>query len=283
MYCVTFIDVLGQRAELNRLRTPRSLSQEDLIQAMNSTLGKVLGLRDTMLHLVWSQRVMAIAKHEVFREFPENVRNWLDLVTRTHLGFQYFSDSLIAYWALPEGSGAATSFALFSVLATAKILMLRSFANRCALRGGIEIGYGIEWEPLQFYGPVLNDAYQLESRIAAYPRVLIGGRLLASLQRSASQSDATPETTFERHWGARALSLLYPDSDGWYVLDFLGIHPSTLAMPDFPALVKSAIAFVRSQDSRFRGDEKLHARYQRLMQYCQKREEEWKQSGRVPF
>ena len=87
-YCVLFVDLLGQGAELDKLRAPNDLPQEALGEAMDSTLGKVLGVRDTMLHLLRMGAVFDVAKQHAIQELPGNVRHWLDEVSQTHLNFQ---------------------------------------------------------------------------------------------------------------------------------------------------------------------------------------------------
>ena len=46
------------------------------------------------------------------------------------------------------------------------------------VRGGIDIGVGVDLYPNEVYGPVAASAYKLESEVADYPRIVIGSGLL---------------------------------------------------------------------------------------------------------
>ena len=65
------------------------------------------------------------------------------------------------------------------------------------IRGGVEVGLGVEMFEHEYYGRVLVDAYLIESTAADYPRVLVGPRLLnylAALERGPFTDErlATP-------------------------------------------------------------------------------------------
>ena len=45
------------------------------------------------------------------------------------------------------------------------------------LRGGIDVGLGLEITADEVYGPALERAHYLESRLADYPCVLVGDEL----------------------------------------------------------------------------------------------------------
>jgi hypothetical protein len=45
------------------------------------------------------------------------------------------------------------------------------------VRGGIEIGLGAELDDREIFGSGISEAYRLESKIADWPRILIGKQL----------------------------------------------------------------------------------------------------------
>src|SRR5438045_4043107 len=61
-------------------------------------------------------------------------------------------------------------------------LMLTSLAWGHPIRVGLDVGTGVEVERGQLYGPAVVKAYELESRAAEYPRVIVGDTLADYLQ-----------------------------------------------------------------------------------------------------
>ena len=55
---------------------------------------------------------------------------------------------------------------IFSALSSTSTIMMTAFASKYAVRGGIEVGLGVEIE--EIYGTALGDAYELESKRAKY-------------------------------------------------------------------------------------------------------------------
>jgi hypothetical protein len=49
------------------------------------------------------------------------------------------------------------------------------------IRGGIELGLAMDIDNDDIYGPALARAYTLESKVAQYPRIVIGEELILYL------------------------------------------------------------------------------------------------------
>lgn len=85
-----------------------------------------------------------------------------------------------------------------------------------ASRGGIDMGQFYADAPF-FFGPALNSAYTLESKIAVFPRVVLGD---SALTRAVEESLTGDLETFE--------SMLVVDEDEKVFVNYLGDLPYTV-------------------------------------------------------
>ena len=102
---------------------------------------------------------------------------------------------------------------------------LNLIANGILIRGGISIGRGWEITPNCLYGPVMEDVYCLEGRVADFPRIVMSSE---TYQRFKDMDDLD-EVELRRHgilsvppW-LKSSELFSKDFDGIYVLDYLSI------------------------------------------------------------
>jgi hypothetical protein len=82
-------------------------------------------------------------------------------------------------WDGSVGNPIMTLHTLLSICAATFINTL-SFGMVC--RGGINTGIAGEFFTGEIYGPALADVYYLESRIADYPRIVVGDQLYLFLE-----------------------------------------------------------------------------------------------------
>jgi hypothetical protein len=91
-------------------------------------------------------------------------------------------------------------------------------ANRGTfLRGGLTIGDAYYSETTMF-GPAMIHAYELESRVAVYPRVVVDPAVVEALKREPLLKMDTHQISDEV---AELLQLLRRDADGVWFVDFL--------------------------------------------------------------
>jgi hypothetical protein len=144
------------------------------------------------------------------------------------------------------------------------------------LRGGIDVGIGVEFDRGDLYGPVLVSAYELESKVAQWPRIAVGKGLVPYLRWLSSGGYGGELSRGEARLADQMLAMVGPDVDGQVVLDYLGKTFRAHVNID-RALIAKAFAFVNSEYERFvgSGDEKLASRYRQLGEYFEKRRYLW--------
>ena len=101
-----------------------------------------------------------------------------------------------------------------------------------AIRGGIDLGLAMDIDEGEIYGPALARAYNLESGIAKYPRIVIGEGLTRYLQMVAGRQARTGEDKAHAEFASKSLGLLAVDVDGCTFLDWLGSDIRTTFQQD---------------------------------------------------
>jgi hypothetical protein len=136
------------------------------------------------------------------------------------------------------------------------------------LRGGVDVERGIDLFPNEVYGPAAINAYTLESRVAEYPRIVVGDGLLQYLDYLEGLPSQGPgrDIAAMRAAHCRRLICRAPD-DGRSMLHML--EPAFLDLAKFADTATAAYEWVRQQpEVHSRHDNaKLESRYLRLLQY----------------
>lgn len=76
------------------------------------------------------------------------------------------------------------------------MLHLLALSLKRPIRGGIDVGLGIDLTDDEVYGPVLERAHFLESKVADYPRIVLGDDLTAYLDELEHQKVALTNLGF---------------------------------------------------------------------------------------
>ena len=271
-YLVAYLDVLGQRERLRELPMPRTAEEFPAFQeTLKGTAGIVLDLR------------------RLFRKYFE----WFAAgITSPEIGkaaqvinFRGFSDSFVVSVPLKDEEPwrylMTPVVASYSTLFAACSVMIASLASKHALRGGIDVGWGVNIAEGEIYGAALARAHFLESRKANYPRVLIGDELwrFLSLGLEATQNVVVPAARVVHELIRQQMNnLIIVDSDGHRALDYLGQGVRIHAGPNYAtASIQPAYEFVLEQHEHWLSTEntKLSERYANLRRYFESRLPLW--------
>lgn len=183
-----------------------------------------------------------------------------------------FSDTVVIFLPLfrDEQHGfAKAAESLWAALMSVANLMLISLAAGTPLRAGIDVGNGLDVSDNEVYGPVLVRAYRLESKIAEYPRAVIGDGLLRYLRFLEQQAnDPTPWTGHAAERAAACKKLICTDPAGVHMLHILA--PEVLASgPNHRELPPKALHWITQELAIHEAahDKVLMLRYRRLIEY----------------
>lgn len=271
-YAAVFIDLLGQRDALRGCGLlPDKL--DEFIPIARKTIGPIVGLHNEFRQFYES--LQAQSDPSVVAE--ENREKYLK-ATRTALRFQRFSDGLVAYLSLAHDQDYFPINGVYSLIAASGSLCFLDLAKRQPLRGGLEIAWGAELNEDELYGCVVAKSYELESKIAKYPRIALGSEIVGYLENHARLPGDDLDTQYIRELARICTAMIVVADDGVPMVDYLGAgFKKYIANNVTDELYTKAAQFVDSQIVHWEriGNDTLHARYLELRKYFEKNKENW--------
>ena len=141
--------------------------------------------------------------------------------------------------------------------------------DRRPIRGGIDIGVSLEMHKVGIYGRASKEAYELESEIANYPRVVIGEKAKEFLEVTLKECETGSDnyTRTAKAFLERSIGLIVQDHDGAWILDYLKV--ANIQQDIHQQSIDRILDFVAREQDRFKaeGNHKLALRYALLMDY----------------
>lgn len=220
-YLVAFVDLLGQRGRLRKLDALPSDENgpeySEFVQVVKDTVGAVHDLQKTA--------------YDYFNSFTKNEKNnplnalpGFNKLNKTEIKFQHFSDGLVIYVPLRTDEGYSPSKGVYGALAACGGLCLLGLAKKRPVRIGLSIGVAAELHENELYGKAIADAYELESYVAQYPRIVASDEVLNYLLGYANVEceNSDFECQITKKMADASLKLLSRDFDGRVIVNYLG-------------------------------------------------------------
>lgn len=278
-HVVCLIDVLGQNQKLARWATlpDDGRVSSEFIQALKQTAGTLLVFREGFINffnqldqcsMPGTLAALTAERQARYARFKECC-----------VGVERLSDTFVFSSLIPNTHGDASIAPLYRLLSACCMAMIWSLAGKTPVRGSITVGAGAQLQDGSFYGPALAEAHHLESKVAGYPRVVVSPTVLEFMGQGQVYSTDPELSKIMEHMARICRAFICQDTDGRWIVDFLGKGIRELLPPDtdLAVCVKMAYDFVRSELARFRviGDLKLAERYGQLQQYIESRLPVW--------
>lgn|GEM_PF-2507771 len=267
-YAILYMDVLNQREKLALIKDlPSTRAEEEVFWEL---LGNTYGVVDGFARLFEAALLMNRDTSTV--SVPEEYRQRFDQMLGPPIERFLFSDSMLYYMPLYDREGAIPTIRLNDLMGAAANVFIGGLSDGNASRGGLEIGVAGEFHRIGIYGPGLYKAYELESNVARYPRIVIGFDLHDYLISSFEDPTETKEAGLKRNYARKCLDLIYQDNDGVLALDYAG-EAVRKAFPGLEPLIAGAMNFSQSELKRFQreNNDKLVQRYVLLVNYLDDR------------
>jgi hypothetical protein len=177
--------------------------------------------------------------------------------------FLNFSDLCIIRKPLPREGGLSAPGELHSqILHMVHVQTNLLFDEGILLRGGITIGdvarsYG------QLFGPAVVRAYVLESKVARFPRVVVGEEVFDQFKENPALWVHDLDTEMRTLKG-----LLRRDFDGEYFVDYLSVIEDELDNPEeYPSLLDRHQEFIEEGITQYKNDASILPKYKWLREY----------------
>ena len=265
-YAAAFIDLLGQRDQLKGCDLlPDKI--EDVVPLAQASIAAIRWLHDGLAHF-----------YSALTEDPGDGDKKIDHprageIRAVALKYQRFSDGLVIYLSLMGEVRPEVVNGLYGLIASSGSLCLLGLTGKRPVRGGIAIAWGAELNENELYGCVVARSYELESKIAGFPRIVVGEHVANYLQSVMRLDGDDLAIRYCRELAAVTHSLLGRDTDGTLIVDYLGqgfrkYIAKTLKSDDY----RGASDFIKEQLDHWRaaGDEKLFQRYVALKTYFER-------------
>lgn len=219
-FVIAFLDLLGTKKRFNRMADlfEASISDEKKKQILIESKKPLLEFRK-----VFEKYYSSYNRKQTFRDVLRNKHG----ITAPQVVLRFFSDSVILMLPLVEKEGVPVVLELLPMIDACSTACLMCLSKGYPVRGGIELGVGVEIGDREVTGKVLADAVDLEKK-AEFPRVIIGKKLLEFLIEAKSknpQEDQIKEK-INKDISKQVYELLYRDIGDVYSLDYLGKQAS---------------------------------------------------------
>lgn len=272
-YCVSFIDLLGQRAALQGQGLLPSFESDDERKKLNAVLkesiGSIIKLQNQAEDML--QGILQPNPESPFRAAlpPEQHTLW-DEMQLTRVTTQRWSDGLMSFVSLGDKEMKCRMNGVFGLFCLAGTLCFLGLATQRPVRGAIEIAWGIELHPGELYGAAVARAYELESEIAQYPRIVIGSETVKYMKLHLANTEQDPFSQTDKALAELCLNMLVQDADGYWLLHYLGeAFQYAVSHSQHTELYAAARKFVCKQLAIHQANlnTKLAFRYSHLLEY----------------
>lgn len=223
-YCACFIDLLGQRNALaGQSLLPESATEKkerEFLEIVKNSVGAIERLQVQAQNFrqgkesCVSQREKLDAKDQMLYEEMQKA------VAKQ----QRWSDGLVYYSSLATTTIKCPMNAVMEIFMLAGSLCFLGIASKQPIRGAIETAWGVELHENELYGAVVANSYELESKVAQYPRIVIGEKTIEYLNAHLSvPPDAEDKLgLYNRNCAQLCLNMTAVDQDGHHIVDYLG-------------------------------------------------------------
>lgn len=271
-YAAAFIDLLGQREALQGQNLlPIAQTDEEkrqLFKTIKESVGAIAALQQRATNMMCKSDPNPDSKLRAMLS-PSEQLEW-DEMMRAPITTQRWSDGLLLFTSIAEELVKCPVNAIFRMFALTGALCFMGLAAKQPLRGAIEVAWGVELHPGELYGPVVARTYELESKVADYPRIVIGPYLVHYLELQSKNSSKEHHDMVNQQLASLCLNMLLRDADGHWLLHYLGSDFRTsVTESSHNELYSKARTFIHSQLDKHRSTQntKLAFRYVHLQQY----------------
>lgn len=249
--------------------TETAEQREQFLAVVRESVGAILRLQEQAEEMI-SRAIESRSDSPLRTSLSPEQQNVWDQLRQTRIITQRWSDGIVAFVSLGDQEIKCPMNGIFSLLGLAGTLCFLGLATKHPVRGGIEIAWGVELRPGELYGPVVARAYELESEVAGYPRMVVGPEMLKYLRFHAANQESDHFSALNRELAKLCLEMLLLDTDGFAIVHYLGEQfRDAISQAHHGELFDEAGKYVAEQLKRYRenGDSKLAIRYSLLAHY----------------
>ena len=223
-YCALFVDLLGQRNALSGQSlvpdTSSKEKKEEFLSIVKQSIGAIDSLHNSAYEFIDSDSGISTIRDML--SVPEQAL--YDEMKKSVPKYQRWSDGLVYFSSLETKTKKCPMNAVSKIFMLSGMLCFLGLASKYPIRGAIEIAWGVELHENELYGAVVANSYDLESKVAQYPRIVIGEKTIEYLKAfSQIEIDADDKLSlYNKNMARLCLSMTAIDQDGHHIVDYLG-------------------------------------------------------------
>lgn len=263
-YAVMFIDLLGQRAEMPGRHLPTD--PKEALALVKKSVGRIVGTQNNFQKFYEAYS----SGESMYLHLPQEIQKTVPDMAPGELKWQRFSDGLVVYAPLGPGVIKSPVNSIFGMLIAAGYHCLIGLAAKSPVRIGIDAAWGVEYRPGELYGAALAYSYDLESKVAKWPRVVVGDGIVGYLRHYSQSNGSNLSSKHRKEMANICLNLFSVDTDGQTILHYLGNSFSEATRYKLDSeVIGKAIEYIQSQLQHWmeNGDNELAHRYKQLSRY----------------
>jgi hypothetical protein len=255
-YCVLFIDLLGQQNNMRGETILKPANREQVEEKARKIIQPIIALHDVAESLIESTKIQASdldIPDSYFTE-DEDKQELLESLAYSNIRWQRWSDGIVYFASLGDEKLKLKVGPAVHMMFFAGILNLFCLAAKMPIRGTIEIGWGttIKSDLDELYGPVVGKAYELESKVAQYPRIVLGDEFINFIHVFES---IEPDDFFSyqnQNYSQRIRERTGVDLDGRLVVDYLNKNfAADMGEEEHSNLKNKALEFILDSIEKF--------------------------------
>ena len=258
-YVCSLIDILGQTEKLSQLNGVYFESDENkdkVVSIFRKTYGIVKKFRKyTDESITFVNQIKE--NYQLKNHFSSN-----------QIEMKSFSDLITSYVLLGNDKHKLQFEGIYFLLLSNGEVFLKMLANKVALRGGIDIGMGIQNSENEIYGTALLNPYILESKVSKSIRLVIGQELYNYINLTTqSEVKSSLSNDYNMKYALLCKKLIKQDSDGEYILDYLS--DEFFVMESFQDYSKQAKEFLDTKynELKIKKQFEVAKKYQQAIKY----------------
>ena len=201
---------------------------------------------------------------------PPEYHEIYDNLNKTQMKHQRWSDGLVFFSSLGDPNIKCLMNGVYYIFSFTGSMCFLGLAKQRPIRGAIDIAWGIELHDSELYGAAVAKAYELESKVAQYPRIVVSERTVHYLEINSQIEGNAPYSQITRKLAQMCLNMLAQDVDGYAIINYLGDpFKEYVSQNQHNYLFEKAFEFVQSQCITYQSakDSKLAFRYSLLLDY----------------
>lgn len=271
-YCASFIDLLGQQDALKGQGILPNLKNDDDKKKFLNIVRNSVGAIEKLQSQVEKFRQKISTPSSIVKSLSPNDKVLYDEMKKVKAKQQRWSDGLVFYSSLEDKSAKCPMNAVLEIFFLSGTMCFLGLANKQPIRGAIETSWGVELHDNELYGAVVANSYELESKIAQYPRIVVGQKTINYLNAYLVEPINTEDKLFlyNRNLAQLCMNMTAIDQDGYHIIDYLGkTFTESVTHSQSQMLYKEAYLYICEQYELHKSNQntKLALRYTWLKGY----------------